>query len=380
MATQTFHASVPVNPGPAKIIDLSYNTEGHITDIKERVLTPSLNLNDFNGYQPFETLREVEVNGRKIRMPLKEAMLTNPDAANILRSDIRLLAFTALNSMPRSFEAFTDFVNSDNPEEEYLRDAAIGVIPRAPSGTPAPRAKTGFEGDSNIANNLYRYIVEILGDWVRFDKIGKIRQISQEMGLSARLTEEYEVYRFITTTTNYSRNSTTNDNDVGANQATTTFDADGLRIGLRTIATSKDRISRAYLGYSADTLIIGPALQIPALQLLRSTELQRQHGNTTVEAIGTGTTNPFVGMISKIIISPWFGASYQWALCDSRRGTFKYQTVEPFNVFQQTANVTSEAWLHLDVVEYLVKGYFGVGFVDDRAWFYSDSTTDATVA
>lgn len=379
MTSQTL-TNIPVNPGPAKIIDLSYNSEGHITEMKEREIKPTINLNDFNGYQPFDTLREVTVGSRKVRMSLKEALLTNPDAANILRSDIRLLAFSALNAMPRTFKDFTEFVNSDKPEETYLRDAAIGVIPVAPSGTEAPRMKSGFEGSANIVNNLYRYIVPVLGDWIRFDQIGKVRQVSAEMGLSARMTEEYEVYRYITTTTNYSRNSTTSDNDIGANQATTTFDADGLRTGLRTIATSKDRKSGAYLGYSADTLIIGTGLQIPALQLLRSTELQRTHGNTTSEVIGTGTNNPFIGMISRIVISPWFGASYQWALTDSRRGTFKFQTVEPFNVFQQTPNVTSESWLHLDTIEYLVKGYFGVGFVDDRAWFYSDSTTDATVA
>lgn len=380
MAKQHYHMSIPVSPGPAKIIDLSYNSEGHITDIKEREIKSTFDPNSFNGYQPFQTLREVEVNKKKVRLPLREALLTNPDAANILRSDIRLLAFSALNAMPRSFEGFTDFVSSDNEEESYLRDAAIGVIPRAPSGTEAPRMGSGFEGSANIVNNLYRYIVPILGDWIRFDKIGKVRQVSAEMGLSARMTEEWEVYSYITTTTNYSRNSTTNDNDVGANQGTTTFDADGLRTGLRTISTSKDRKSRAYLGYSADTLIIGPGLQIPALQLLRSTELQRTHGSTTAEVIGTGTNNPFIGVISRIVVSPWFGASYQWALTDSRRGTFKFQTVEPFNIFQQTQNVTSEAWLHLDMVEYLIKGYFGVGFVDDRAWFYSDSTTDATVA
>jgi hypothetical protein len=369
--------NIPQAPGTTKILNLSYNSEGHITDIRERELKPSLAL---NGYEPFETLREAEIGGRKIRLGLKEAMLTNPDAANILRSDIRLLAFTALNSMPRSFEGFTDFVSSTAPEETYLRDAAIGVIPPAPSGTPAPRSKTGFEGSTNVENQLYRYIVEILGDWIRFDQIGKVRQVSAEMGLSARMTEEWTVYNHITTTTNFTRNSTTGDNDIGANTAATTFDADGLRLAMDTIATSKDRISRAYLGYNADTLICGPRLQIPVLQLLRSTQLQRTHGSDTAEVIGTGTNNPFVGMISKIVVTPWFGASFQWAICDSQRGTFKFQTVEPFNVFQQTPNVTSESWLHLDTVEYLVKGYFGVGLVDDRAWYYSSSTTDATVA
>jgi hypothetical protein len=370
--------TMPVNAGAAKVIDLSYNTEGQVTDIKERRIEqqPS-NGSEFNGYRPLETLCEATVGDRKVRLPLRESFLTNPDAANILRSDIRLLAFSALNRMPRSFEGFTSFESSNKPEESYLRDAAIGVIPKAPSGTEAPRMKSGFEGSANIVNNLYRYIVPILGDWIRFDQIGKVRQVSQEMGLSARMTEEYEVYKYITTTTNYTRNSTTGDNDFGANTQTLTFSADGLRTALNIIGTAKDRKSGAYLGYSADTLICGPGLQVPVLQLLRSNMLERTGAS---EAIGTGTNNPFVGMVSRIIVTPWFDNSYAWALCDSRRSSFKFLTVEPFNVFEQTPNVTSESWLHLDTVEYLVKGYFGVGFVDDRAWFLSNSTTDATVS
>lgn len=377
--TENVINNAPANVGPSKVISLSYNTEGQVMDIQENVIKP-VDMHEFNGYRPLETLCEAKVGSRLVRLPLREAFLTNPDAANILRSDIRLLAFTALQAMPRSFEGFTSFEASNKPEETYLRDASIGVIPKAPSGTPAPRLKSGFEGSANIVNDLYRFIVEVLGDWIRFDQIGKVRQVSQEMGLSGRMTEENAVYSYITTTGNYTRNSTTNDNNIGANTSTLTFSADGLRTALATISTSKDRKSGAYLGYSADTLICGPLMQVPVLQLLRSVDLRRASANNAAEAIGTGTINPFMGMINKVVISPWFGASYQWAICDSTRATFKFQTVEAFNVFEQTPNVTSESWLNLDVVEYLIKGYFGCGFTDDRAWFYSDSTTDATVS
>lgn len=372
---------VTVPSQPTKLLSLSYNSEGHVTEMKEVKVNHTQLLELDMPYEPFRQLREVKANGHTYKVRMIEAMLTNPDAANILRQDIRMVAFTALNMMPRSFAGFTDFISSDLPEESYLRDAAIGVIPPAPSGQPAPRVATGFEGDSNIVNVLRRAIVEILGDWIRFDKIGKIRQVSQEMGLAGRLTEEAVVYQYITNTGNYTRNSTTNDNDIGANTGTTTFSADGLRTAMNTIATSKDRKSGAYLGYNADTIIIGPQLLVPVLQLLRSGELQRASANNAAEAIGTGTFNPFFGMLSKVVVSPFFDTSYGWALCDSRRATFKFQTVENFNVYQQSQNVNnSEAWLHLDILEYLIRGYFGVGFVDDRAWYYSNSTTDATVS
>jgi hypothetical protein len=368
----------PVVPaGSTKTYHLETDAAGNVGIKNVQEVNNSANLE----FEPFERLREVEVaEGRKLRLPLREAMLWQPDAANILRADIRLLAFNAFNANSRTFEGFTDIMQSNRKQEEYLRDAAIGVIPRAPSGTQAPRMKTDFEGGVTIDNHLYRYLVPILGDYIRFDEIGKVKQLAMEMGLSGRMTEEWAVYSYITTTGNYGRADTTKDNDVGANQQTLTFDADGLRTAKAIISTSKDRKSGAYLGYNADTLIITPQLEVPAMQLLTSMGISRTHGVTTAEVIGTGTTNPMVGFVSKIIVAPWLGADYEWALCDSRRQSFKFQVVEPFDVFQQTLTPSSESWLSLDEILYLVKGYFGVGFVDDRAWFFSDSTTDATVS
>ena len=378
-----YNVNIETPKGPAKVLKLSRNVEGQITDIKETVIDHGSHRDFDMPYEPFAEIRrprsDIAYSGR--RTILLENLMANPDMANILRSDIRMVAFSAFNAQSRSFAGFTDIVSSDKPEETYLRDAAIGVLRKVPSGEEAPRMRQSFEGSTNIINDLYRMIVPILGDWIRFDLIGKIRQVSAEMGLSGRLTEEAVVYDYLTTAGNYTRNSTTGDNDIGANTAATTFSADGMRTAMQTIATSKDRVSGAYLGYLANTLICGPRLVIPALQLLRSIDLQRTHGSTTEEVIGTGTVNPFSGMITNIVVSPWFGSSYQWALCYNSRGTFKFQEVEPFNVFQQTQDVNnSEAWLHLDVIEYLIRGYFGVGLVDDRAWYYSSSTTDATVS
>lgn len=364
---------------PTTIYELDWNeSEGHVRDVRRKVVNHEPI--DLHGYEPFAELTRARVGNRTIRIPLHEAVLAQPDANNILRQDIQLLAFAAFNANPRTFEPFTDMVSSNMPQEEYLRDAAIGVIPPAPSGTPAPEMETTFEGGTIIKNYLYRYIVSILGDWIKFDQIGKIQQLAQEMGLSGRMTEEYEVYKTITTAGNFTRNSTTKDNDIGANTAATTFDADGVRLAATTIATSKDRKSGAYLGYMADTFICGPYLEVPALQLFTSTALVRASANNTAEAIGTGQANPFNGMVKRIVISPWHGASFAWSMCDSTRNTLKYQTVEPFNVYQESPNMTSESWKTLDVLRYLIRGYFGVGLVDDRAWYYSSSSTDATVS
>lgn len=42
--------------------------------------------------------------------------------------------------------------------------------------------------------------------------------------------------------------------------------------------------------------------------------------------------------------------------------------------------MTSESWLTKDVVRFLARDYFGVGITDDRAAYYSSSTTAATVS
>ncbi len=363
--------------GKTKIINLQRDSDGQITEITEKSIVHNAAQIDYPFLQEMVMIKGAD--GRAYRIPLYEALVL-PDAGNIFRTDVRKVAFDAFNANQRSFGGFTSFMDSNMPQEEYLRDAAIGVIPKAPSGTPAPDLISDFEGGTIIVNDLYRGKVKILREWIRFDKINKIAQISAEMGLSGRMTEENAVYSFITSTGKYNRGSATGDNDVGANQRTLTWNADSLRDALATIATSKDRKSGAYLGYNADTIIIGPRLQVPVMQLLRTVQLSRTHGATTAEAIGTGAVNVLAGALSTIIVSPWFDSSFGWAICDSTRNTFKFQTVEGFTVQQQTPNLTSESILTFDVLEYLVLGYFGVGFVDDRAWFYSDSTTDATVS
>lgn len=359
-----------------KIIELVRDSRGSLVNHKEtEIREAAANAN----YEPFAELREAELkDGQTIKRSLREAVLSQPDAANMFRRDVRYLAFSAYANIPRTFDPFARVESSNREQEEYLRAAGIGVIPKAPSGTPAPHGRSSFEGGVVIKNDLYRMVFDVLGDWVRYDQIGKIRQLADEMGRAARMTEENAVYSYITTTTNYTRNSTTNDNDIGANQASTTFGPTGLDTAMSVIATAKDRKSGAYLGYHADTLICGPLLETGAKQLLLSNNLMRATNTSATEERGGGTFNPYNGLISKIVISPWFGASYGWALCDSRVMSLVYQEVEPFNVYQQTAIPDNNAWLNLDVIEYLVRGTFGVGFVDDRAWYLSTSTTTYT--
>lgn len=311
---------------------------------------------------------------------LHEAFVLTPDAFSLLRDGVRFMTFMAYAAQERTFGGFTSVIPSSRPQEEYLRDAMMGTIPQVQSGKVAPLLISNLEGGALIKNFRYAGMVEVTGDDLRFDRIGKLRQIAPELGRAARNTEEAAVYGAITTSGNYVRNSTTGDNDVGANYQTLTFNGVNLETALSIISTTKDRKSGSYMGLKADTLIVSPKLEWAAKQLLLADALMRVGGNTTNEVRGTGTTPIYRGTVSNLVVSPWFGTGFQWALMDSSRMSLVYQEVDPFNVLQETMDAQSEAWLTRNVVRWLLQGYFGLGFVDDRPWFFSDSTTAPTVS
>lgn len=312
---------------------------------------------------------------------LDEAFVYTPDANSLLRDGIRLLAFEGYNSMPRSFGSFTQVFTSTRPHEEYLRDGAIGLLPPVKSGTEMPRVMGSFDGGVKIENVRYGGMMEVTGDELRFDRLGLIaRQAGPELGRAGRMTEEQQVYNVITTTANFTRNSTTGDNDVGANTQTLTFNGSNLETAYTIISTSKDRRSSAYLGLTPDTLICGPRLMFAAKQLLMSDALMRTHGNTSAEVRGTGTDNIYRGLITNIVVSPFFSNSFNWALVDSKRTGLVFQEVEAFNVTQAAADTSDERYFTRDIIRFRAIGYFGVGIADDRPWFFSNSTTAPTVA
>lgn len=369
--------------GVTKMLHLNRDSEGQVTNVQETVIDPrKLDLTE--GYDPFARLTEARLaNGRKTHLSLTEALLTQPDAAEILRTGIRFLAFNRFRQLPPSYSGIVQTLPSNKEAEEYLRDAAIGRMPKAPSGTQAPELSSSFEGGVKIGNDLYRGIFRILGDWIKFDKIGKIRQTADSAGRALAMTREFAVFSALTTTGNYTRNSTTNDNDIGANTAATTFNGVGLEGALATVATSKDRKSGNYLGYRADSIVVGPRMEVSVKMLLLSPEMNRQGGNTTNEVRGLGTTNFYRGMLNNIIISPWFGTgvnAYQWLVFDSTADFCKLQEVEAPQVLQEDQNMSSESWLVRDEIRFLARDYFGAGIVDDRAAYYSSSTTAPTVS
>lgn len=355
----------PINPNGA-IIDVVDAQSG---DFRTRKVSEAVN------YNAFEWLLTEGANGMKHQMTLKEALVQQPDASNMLRSDFRFLAFSRYAAMPVTYPQFTREQPSSKPEEYYLRDAAVGRLPRVRSGEPAPRLLSSFEGSAVIQNFKYDGIVSILGDDILYDRIGKIRQTAEMLGRSARATEEAECYNVITTAANYTRNSTTGDNDVGANTGNTALTHANFEDAMSIIATAKDRKSGMYMGFMADTIIVGPRLEWQVRKLLTSVTMNYGGDDETER----GTLNVYRGAIQRIVVSPYFSNTYEWALCDSRQDGVYFQRVQPFDVMQSTMTADNASWLNLDEINFKVIGRFGVGFVDDRPWYYSTNTSRPTL-
>lgn len=166
-------------------------------------------------------------------------------------------------------------------------------------------------------------------------------------------------------------------NDVGVNTAATTFGAAGLLTVYRTLTTMKDRKSGRYLGVMPDTLIVAPGCEWAAKQLLLADIVQR--GSNAAEVYGTGTQNPVRGLVKQIIVSPYMGTSFQWALLEAKRA-FVYQEVEPLQLWLSDVDARNNAtYFEYDRISYKVREIFGFGMIDFRRAYLSTSTTTPAV-
>lgn len=358
----------------SKIIDVVDAQAGRFNETVITEATPNVD------YDPLNELLEVQTDMGSYRRSLQEALVSQPDAGNMLRDGFRFIAFNTYSQMPMTWSQIASVTSSNKPEEYYLRDAAIGRIPKGKSGAPAHRIMSGFEGSAVIRNGYYGAIVEVTGDDILYDRIGKIRQTAQALGRSAALTEEAEVYDVLTDTNNYTSTTAAGRNDIDSNTQTWTLTQENFEKALAIIMTAKDPKSGQYIGARADTIVVGPLMEYVVKKLLTSADLTA--AGTAGAVTQVGTLNVYRGVINKIIVSPYFSTSYSWALLDSSMGDMggiNFQRVQPMSVVQSTQTPDNNAWLERDVIEFKTQGRFGVGVVDDRCMFYSVSSTRPTL-
>lgn len=321
--------------------------------------------------QPLELRR----NGRPWR--LSEAMTTSQGPV-MLRDTLRPRFFERYASTPTTWQKVVEVTQSNRMEEDYLKDSGLGIAPIVGENAAYPEAQMDLDSVVTIRNDKRGYIIGVTEEMIEFDRTGIIAQIADKVARSMAVTKQQIVFNMLTTTTNYTRNSTTGDNDVGANTQTLTFSPDNIIEASSIITTAKDRKSGVYLMARPSRLVVGARLEYAAKQLLMSPELGR--GGATNEVYGTGTANPLRGMVTEIVVDP-FMQSFSWALFDPSGSPFVLQQVWPLQML--IANVSGEQsnhnYFHYDRIEYRVREYYGVGVVDDRFAFYSDSTTAPAV-
>jgi hypothetical protein len=207
-----------------------------------------------------------------------------------------------------------------------------------------------------------------------FDQTGIIKQLATDLGVAAKVTLETIAYAQLCTTANYDR--TTADNSVGNNTGTTTFSAGGLLTAWRTIRTMFDRKSGRPLNIIPDTLITAPGNEWAAKQLLFADTIVRASANNAAEVYGTGQANPIRGVVTRLIVSPFMGTAFGWALMAAKK-MFVYQEVDPLQLLIEDVkgNQNSEGYFVYDRIRYRARIWGGVGVRNSHFGYYSDSTT-----
>ena len=327
-----------------------------------------------------------QINGRRTES-LKEAVRALQEASAdtsvfpaLLRDGLKAILFDSYNEVPSTFQDWCAIEASNKQNEDYIRGAMLGQLPRVPEGDPVPRVSVDLAETIKITNYKYEAIFDVTEEMIKFDRTGIIRQYPADMGAAARMTQEAQAFAVINTAGNFTMNSTTSDNDVGANTAATVFSGQGLNTAYAVISTAKDRRSGRYLGLRPDTLIVAPRLELPAKMLLFAPEIVRQHGSTTVELFGTGQANPFRGLIRNLIVSPYMGTSYQWCLLQAKKAVV-FQEVEPLTMWVEDVKGHQDnwGWFNYDVIGYKVRVWFGAGLREQKAAYLSTATTWAAI-
>lgn len=328
---------------------------------------------------PFPRDRRGRITVDPEQVDLTEAELSTYNFPDALRQGLQVDLFTSYNETPVTYPQWARVVNSDKQQEEYLFDSAIGLPPVVLEGQPYQEVGTDFDSGLIIKNFKRGMIIPVTEEMQRFDQVGKVRELPELLGRAMRRGEEQDAMNVLTTGGNYTRNSTTGDNDQGANTLTTTFDAAGLIVAFNTVRTAKDRRTGIYLNAMPNTLIVGPKLWWAANQLINGAVGVRQGGNTTNEVYGTSNINSFFNSVQTIIVSPEFSSSYAWALLEARRAV-TFQRVEGITMLMAGKEASVDSYMTRDVIKYRVRNWYGCGMRDDRFAFLSTSSTAPTVA
>ncbi len=311
---------------------------------------------------------------------LREDVSTGEFAA-LLQDGLKTIMFSEFAGYPTTWEQFTNRTTSNKQQEIYVQLGRIGTMPKKEPGEAYREVRPELLPTASIRNYQYGDMLTITEEMLKFDQTNLIQQLAADQGQRAAQTIEEAVYTALLVTGSYDKTTAAGDNDIGNNTGSGGLSPANLVTAITTLSTMKDPRSGRYLGIRPDTLIVTPADEFYVRQLLFSSQIMRVPGTGTPNAsdvYGQGTTNPFSGQIKNLVVSPYMaslGTSHAWVLCQSRR-LITYQEVEPVQIIQATAkDASNEGYFTSDAFRYRVRCWFGVGIIDSRFGYYSNSTT-----
>src|SRR5689334_1098744 len=305
------------------------------------------------------------------RMRLEEiAYATTSELPSYRKMGIRPILFDAYNMVPSSYETWAGVSQSDKQEENYIEGSTIGLLPPVGEGDAYPEVDIQTDRAVRIVNQKFGGILNVTREMVLFDKVNIIRQQTEDLGRALAMTKEQNAYNVLTTTANYVQNSTTGDNDVGANfSSSLAFSPSALVTALTTPQTMKHRKSARYLGIMPSLMVCSPQVQFAVKQLLLTDTLWRTGGSTTPDVYGTGIDSSFRGIITNIVVSP-FMQGYSWAIMEPKKAVTVQQVWGP-ELFQTQAVPEATAFMIQDIYQYRADEMYGIGMLNDRFAFYS---------
>ena len=318
----------------------------------------------------------LEANGRSVRLS-EAAEITTAMFPQLLRTGLRPILFSEYAAYPNTHESWIGTEASDQEFVTGIEANNLGKAPIVPENGPYPEITFKLDRSVQIHNQKRGFILPVTWEMIKYDKVGMIRQGIGDIASALAYTEEDDAYTALRTVASYVRNSTTGDNDVGANYAATTFSGGGLNTAFMTLRTTKDRTSGRYLGIMPDTLLVGVGLEMAAKQLLTSATVAGVGDTDAVIVYGTGTTNPWRGLVNTIVVTPML-TKYEWVLLQRGKPLKKF-VVQDLELLEESQGANSTAYFERKAIRYRADKVYGIGMWNDRFVYYSTSTTAPTV-
>ena len=136
---------------------------------------------------PRDARKRITVDPELAAMALKESggVMSTANFPDLLRQGMIFDSFTTYAETPVTYPQFVRVIDSSKAQEEYVKDAALGLMPIVKEGEPYPEAAVETNDGVIIKNYKRGYIISVTEEMQKFDQVGKVRDLAELQGRSA---------------------------------------------------------------------------------------------------------------------------------------------------------------------------------------------------